>query len=80
MDSMEEFPTLKFRFAKTMQDSPHFYVVRKPENYAEYKALADRIAEQGVWETWKDGKRYQYLYLGDYKYWQIDPVINRARA
>jgi integrase len=78
--SEPEFPGLRFKFAKTMPDTPHWYVVRSAENYAEYKALSDRIAEQGTWETWKDGKRYQYLYLGDYKYWRIDPVINRARA
>jgi hypothetical protein len=63
-----------------MRDTPHWYVVRTPANYQEYKALSERIAREGTWETWKDGKRYQYLYLGDYKYWHLDPVINRARA
>jgi len=77
-----EFPGLRFKFAKTMQDSPHWYVVRSAENYAEYKALSERIARDGVWEEWKDGKRYQYWYdpAGRWKYWRIDPVINRARA
>jgi integrase len=80
MDNMEEFPGLRFRFAKTMPGIPHFYIVRSAENYAEYKALSERIAREGTWETWKDGKRYQYLYLGDYKYWHLDPVINRAKV
>ena len=81
MDSMEEFPGLKFKFAKTMPETPHFYVVRSAQNYAEYQALSERIAKEGVMETWKDGKRYQYWYAGDgFKYWRIDPVINRARA
>jgi integrase len=81
MDSMEEFPGLKFKFAKTMPETPHFYVVRSAKNNAEYQALSERIAKEGVMETWKDGKRYQYWYAGDgFKYWRIDPVINRARA
>jgi integrase len=82
MDSMEEFPTLKFRFAKTMPEIPHFYVVRSAKNNAEYKALSERIAKEGVLETWKDGKQYRYWYdpASNWKYWEIHPVINRARA
>jgi len=81
----DEFPALKFRFAKTLPDSPHFYVVRSAENNAEYEALFRMIEQQGVWEEWK-GKPYQYLYLGAYKYWRMteditqSTAINRARA
>jgi hypothetical protein len=69
-----------------MPQWPHFYVIRSAENNTEYEALFHRIAQQGVWEEWKDGRRYQYLYLGAYKYWAMDRelaksvVINRARA
>jgi hypothetical protein len=85
MDSMDEFPALQFRFAKTMPEIPHFYVVRSAENNAEYEALFMRIAQEGVWEEFQ-GKPYQYLYIGPWKYWRMDDelaksmVINRAKV
>ena len=75
-----EFPALRFRFAKTMASTPHSYVVRSPQNEAEYLRLFYRIAQEGVWEQWKDGRRYQYLYLGGFKYWRIGQIINRAEV
>jgi hypothetical protein len=82
-----EFPTLKFRFAKTMPEIPHYYVVRLAENNQEYEALFDRIAREGVWEEFKK-RSYQYWYdpAGGWKYWRMDNdlaksvVINRSRA
>jgi integrase len=81
------FPGLKFRFAKTMPDSPHFYVLKTPENNAEYERLFNLIAEHGIWEEWKDGRQYRYLYREGWKYWTMSPdditrctVINRAKA
>jgi hypothetical protein len=69
-----------------MSDSPHFYVVISGENNAEYERLFHLIPAEGVWETWKDGRQYQYLYRGEWKYWRMDDdlaksvVINRAKA
>jgi len=87
LDSMDEFPALKFRFAKTMPETPHFYVVRSAQNNAEYERLFNLIAEQGVWEEWKDGRQYRYLYREGWKYWSMSPeditqskVINLAKA
>jgi integrase len=82
VDSMEEFPSLKFKFAKTMPEIPHFYVVRSAGNNAEYQALSERIAKEGIMETWKNGKQYRYWYdpAGQWRYWEIYPVINRVRA
>jgi integrase len=85
MDSMNEFPNLKFKFAKTMPEIPHFYVVRSAANNTEYEQLFARIDREGVWEEFQ-GKQYQYLYLGGWKYWRMDNdlaksmVINRARV
>ena len=78
----DEFPGLKFKFAKTMPDSPHFYVVRSAKNNAEYQALSERIAKEGIMEEWKDGKQYRYWYdpASNWKYWEVHPVINRARV
>jgi hypothetical protein len=75
-----EFPTLAWRFAKTMASSPHAYVVRSLQNEDEYAKFSLLIAREGVWEEWKDGRRYRYLTIGPFKYWEMDPVINRAKA
>jgi integrase len=77
---LPEFPGLKFRFAKTMPDTPHWYVVRTPANECEYAKLSDRIASEGSLEEWKDGRWYRYLAIGPFKYWQMGQVINRAKA
>jgi len=78
--SPPEFTTLQFRFAKTMPNTPHWYVVRSPQNEAEYAALSKRIAQEGVSETFQ-GKPYRYWYPGDgFKYWRLGQVINRAKA
>lgn len=77
---LPEFPALRFRFAKTMASTPHSYVVRSPENEDEYARLSDRIASEGVWQEWKDGRQYRYLTIGPFKYWQMGQVINRAKA
>jgi integrase len=80
-----EFPTLRFRFAKTMPQWPHWYTVRSRENNREYEALFHRIAREGVWEEFQ-GKPRQYLYIGQWKYWRMNDdlaksvVINRAKA
>ena len=39
---------MRFRFAKTMAQIPHWYVVRGPEDEAEYVKLFRTIAMQGI--------------------------------
>lgn len=39
---------LSFRVAKTMPECPHEYVVRTPENEADYVALFNLIVERGA--------------------------------
>jgi hypothetical protein len=77
--------SLSFRFARTMPEIPHEYVVRSPDNEAAYVALFSAIIEHGVYGHWA-GRRYRYLYPGDgWKYWamtaelQESRVLNRAR-
>jgi len=77
--------SLSFRFARTMPEIPHEYVVRSPDNEAAYVALFNAIMEHGVYGHWA-GRRYLYLYPGDgWKYWamttelQESRVINRAK-
>jgi hypothetical protein len=77
--------SLSFRFARTMPEIPHEYVVRSPDNEAAYVALFNAIMEHGVYGRWA-GRRHRYLYPGDgWKYWamttelQESRVINRAK-
>ena len=76
---------LRFRFAKTMPEIPHEYVVRSPENETDYAELFDIIRREGRIEKWR-GQPYRYWYRGDgYKYWAmttdiaLSKVINRAK-
>jgi hypothetical protein len=76
---------LDFRFAKTMPDQPHEYVVRTQENEADYLALFEAIQVHGVRARF--GERwYRYLHPGDgHRYWTMTTavgqswIINRAR-
>jgi hypothetical protein len=77
--------SLSFRFAKTMPDQPHEYVVRTPENQAAYVALFEAIQTDGVRERY-NGRIKRYLSPGDgWKYWTMTThmpssrVINRAK-
>jgi hypothetical protein len=63
-----------------VNQAPHEYVVRTPENEAPYVALFNLIVEDGVHETWR-GRRYQYWYPGDgWKYWRMTDDIRQSRA
>jgi hypothetical protein len=44
--------SLSFRFARTMPEIPHEYVVRSPDNEAAYVALFTAIMGHGVYECW----------------------------
>jgi hypothetical protein len=71
---------LSFRVAKTMPEIPHEYVVRTPENEANYVALFHLIIEHGVHEM-RRGRQYQYWYPGDgWKYWRMDNDIRYSRV
>jgi hypothetical protein len=75
---IREFPTLSWKSRKQWprHRTPTWCVI---QNQEEDQRLADRIATEGVWEEWKNGRCYQYWYGDGFKYWRIDPVINRAK-
>jgi len=80
------FDNLTFVFAKTMADTPHWYVRRTPANEPDYVGLFYAILKLGRVEKWR-GRRYRYWYPGDgYKYWamtsdvRLSQIINRAKA
>ena len=72
--------SLSFRFAKTMPEIPHEYVVRAPHNEAAYVALFSTIMEHGVNERWA-GRYKRYLYPGDgWKYWAMTTQLQESRV
>jgi hypothetical protein len=77
---------LTFKFAKTMPENPHEYVVRKPENEADYVTLFQTCRREGQDEKFQ-GRTYRYWYPGDgWKYWTMtsdirqSQIINRAKV
>lgn len=82
---MLDLSRLSFKFAKSMPETPHWYVVRSAANEADYVALFHVIQAKGVPEKFA-ARRYRYWYPGDgWKYWamttdvQYSHVINRAK-
>ena len=76
---------LSWRFAKTMPDAPHWYIVRNPEIEDIYVTLFKAVRAHGTFAmfTPPDGRRpyrQQYLRLGDgFKYWVMTADINASR-
>ena len=70
---------LEWRFAKTMPEVPHWYVVRKPEIEAIYVRLFRAIRAHG--QDQKYGPyRGRYLHLGDgHKYWAMTTQEGQSR-
>ena len=72
--------SLSFRFARTMPEIPHEYVVRSPDNEAAYVALFTAIMEHGVYERWA-GRYKRYLHPGDgWKYWAMTTELRESRV
>jgi hypothetical protein len=82
---MLDLSRLSFKFAKSMPETPHWYVVRSAANEADYAALFHVIQAKGVPEKF-GARKYRYWRPGDgFKYWamttdvQHSHVINRAK-
>lgn len=77
---LEIIGRLQWRFAKTMPEHPHEYVVRNEANYQTFVTLFAAVRADGVMGSY-EGRRYRYLYPGDgWRYWITDiRIINRAR-
>lgn len=69
--------------AKTFSKvAPHEYILYKnyPKEFLEYQ---QEIAKHGAYQEFTifgHTKTYKYLYLGDYKYWIVDVVLNRVKV
>ena len=67
----------KWRFAKTMPQWPHWFILRKEGSGREFDFLERLIKRCGYGDPW--GKRHDfYLVRGKFKYWVLDDVLNRA--
>lgn len=72
----------KWVFAKTMAEIPHYYIVR--DNLSENdKKLFDEfdvfIKKNGFTKKFYS-KQYTYYNIGNYKYWVIENILNRAES
>ncbi len=72
-------------FAKTMPESPHWYIVRSKENENNFVALAKYIRENGYEAYYGNFARpFTYLEYNGYRYWTMGnplpetTIINRA--
>jgi len=71
--------SLRWVFAKTMPQCPHWYVVRSPEIEEIYVALFQATKDHGKLEYFYKTRR-QYLYLGDgFKYWRMTEDLRQSR-
>lgn len=70
--------SLEWRFSKTMPQWPHWYIVRGEDNrrsdFDRLVALVERYGEDDIWGK----KPRRYLRIGDYKYWVLGDIVNRA--
>lgn len=67
--------------AKTYEKiAPHEYFI-KEWNEELFARLSDAISKEGKEEFFKLGDtkyKYRYFYFGQYRYWAIEDVLNRA--
>jgi hypothetical protein len=71
---------LTWRAAKPQPWGQHWYVVRSPENEADYVALFEAIMASETFERWA-GRRKRYLHPGDqFKYWAMTTAVWHSRV
>lgn len=71
--------SMEWRFSRTMQQWPHWYGGREWGSAREFDFLDRLIQRFGYQDRW--GKRNDfYLVIGEFKYWVIDDVLNRAAS
>ena len=71
----------RWKYARSYSDAPHEYILKdwEPEVYAYYE---QKLKTEAVKEPFTLRGRtnwYAYYYEGEYKFWIIPPVLNRAK-
>lgn len=71
----------KWIFAKTMAEIPHYYIVRDKLSDNDKKAFDefDKYIKKNGYSKKFYSKQYLYFNIGNYKYWIIDNILNRAK-
>lgn len=90
-DAEAYIDVVRWQFAKTMPQWPHWYTIRdwRPDLEAQFEAFARLIRRDGIVAPWPRDSltpRYRnaYLVVGDWMYWTMPGglaetvVINRA--
>jgi len=83
-DLQEHIDEVSWIWAKTYADiAPHWYIRSHEEPYL-YAIMQRMIKLKGKEEQYTNhkGTTYpcRYFYHGNYKYWEMSPVINRAEV
>ncbi len=70
----------KWVFAKTMPEIPHCYIVRDSlsENDKKLFDEFDMFIRKNGYTTKYYSKQYTYFNVGNYRYWMIENILNRA--
>jgi len=74
----------QWTFAKTMPESPHWYIHNKDANDNNVFIEVVKFIQQKGLPSKFEGATYNYLHLGKYKYWSMGnlpeetTIINRA--
>jgi hypothetical protein len=83
---MVDLSRLTFKFAKTMPEIPHEYVVRNAENEELFVELFHIIAREGAFGRFR-GRRYKYWRHEGWQYWAMPDydvakcqIINRSKV
>jgi hypothetical protein len=73
----------RWKTAKTYaKTAPHAYIVKKwnPKVWDALAAAIDRYGVDQEFRLFKSVNTYRYLYIGDYRYWHYEIILNRTRA
>lgn len=67
-------------FAKTMSGIPHYYIVRDylSENNKKLFDEFDAFIKKNGYTAEFFSKEYNYFNIGNYKYWVLGNILNRA--
>ena len=69
--------SMNWRFARTMPQCPHWWVLRENGSAREFDFVAGLIKRFGYPDKW-GSRTNSYLVIGKFKYWIIDDCLNRA--
>lgn len=61
--------------------APHEYIVQEdhPEVYKKYTEKISKFGKDELFTLHEKTNSYRYYYEGNYKYWIIENILNRAK-